>query len=193
MTEDSAAGALRAASRALGRRDLSTAALDERLRRAGFSAEARAEAIARLVEAGYLDDERFALERACRLAERGAGDEAIRHDLQDKSVELELVDRALASLEPESERAVRIAARLGGGVRAARALARKGFAADSIESALTGAIAEEPRPALGLERAIRHFACIDDISESDTTERTRPGHDENTAERSEEGHESAVS
>ncbi len=193
MTENSAAGALRAACRALGRRDLSAAALDERLRLAGFSAEARAEASARLVEAGYLDDERFALERACRLAERGAGDEAIRHDLQEKGVAHEPVDRALASLEPESERAVRIAARLGGGVRAARALARKGFAADWIESALTGAIAEEPRPALGLARTIRHFACTDDISESDTTESTSPDHDEDTTERSEEGDESAVS
>ncbi len=144
MTEDAAAGALQAACRALGCRDLSAAALDERLRRAGFSAEARSRAMAQLLEAGYLDDERFALERARALAERGAGDEAIRHDLDGKGVERELVDRALGSLEPERERAARVAERLGGGARAARALARKGFAADSIESALSGVIAERP-------------------------------------------------
>jgi regulatory protein len=122
--------------RALARRDLSTRQLDERLERTGVPAAARREALASAERLGYLDDERFALGRAEALAERGLGDAAIAYDLEQAGLDDSLVAPALGSLAPESERAKHLASSLGGGVRAARALARKGFARESIEAAL---------------------------------------------------------
>ncbi len=127
---------LDAAVRALARRDLSTRQLDERLERTGVPAAARREALASAERLGYLDDERFALGRAEALAERGLGDAAIAYDLEQAGLDESLVAPALGSLAPESERAKHLASSLGGGVRAARALARKGFARESIEAAL---------------------------------------------------------
>ena len=144
MAVKASSDALEAAVRALSRREHSTASLGERLARAGIPPSARAEVIATLLNTGYLDDERFALERARVRAARGGSDAAIRHELEAAGVERELVEHALAELEPEQDRALRVAVRLGGGVRAARALARKGFAQDSIERALPGAVAELP-------------------------------------------------
>ena len=62
------------AARALRSRDLSAAELDARLDRANVAPAARAETIARLSDAGAVDDERFARSRAQALAGRGAGD-----------------------------------------------------------------------------------------------------------------------
>lgn len=127
---------------ALARRDLTSAELDERLARAGFEAEARAEAITRAADAGYLDDERVAIERARRLAGRNASDAAIRAELERRGVADQTVDAALAALEPESERAACLARKLGGGARAARALSRKGYSDDVVARAIGVGIAE---------------------------------------------------
>ena len=135
--------ALDVAVKALARRDLTEREVVERLTRLGVPEDSRADAVARLRQAGYLDDAKVAAERAARLADRGRGDTAIRADLLRRGVPAELVTQTLAELEPESVRAARLADRLGGGLRAARALARKGFAAESIEHVLA-AIAEEP-------------------------------------------------
>jgi SOS response regulatory protein OraA/RecX len=48
-------------------------------------------------------------------------------------VSAELVEQAVSTLEPEAVRATRLAVSLGRGPRAARALARKGFEAETIE------------------------------------------------------------
>jgi regulatory protein len=133
---------LQTAVRALGHRELSSAELAAKLDRAGVAALERDEVIARLEGAGYVDDARFAVSRATALAERGRGDEAIRHDLEQRGVPGEVVAAALASLAPEAERAKEVAERLGGGLRAARTLARNGFAADSIEVALPAVASE---------------------------------------------------
>jgi SOS response regulatory protein OraA/RecX len=127
---------------ALARRDLTVAELEERLARAGFDADARAEAVTRAADAGYLDDERVAVERARRLAERDASDEAIRTELFRRGVPEEVVEAALAAVTPEAERAARLARRLGNGPRAARALLRKGFPEDLVERTVTLPIAE---------------------------------------------------
>jgi SOS response regulatory protein OraA/RecX len=87
-----------------------------------------------LTRTGLLDDARFARGRARALAARGYGDAAIRFDLERQSVEAEVVAETLAELEPERERALRLAASAGGAVRAARLLARRGFGEDAIES-----------------------------------------------------------
>jgi SOS response regulatory protein OraA/RecX len=134
--------ALQTATRALRARPLSERRLEERLRRSHFVAHERAEVIAILRRAGVLEDERFALARAELLAQRDGGDALIRHDLRSQGVDEEAVERALAILEPEASRAVRAAASRGGGVAAARYLARRGFGEDAIEAAL-GSVADQ--------------------------------------------------
>jgi regulatory protein len=96
----------------------------------------REETVGRLTEAGYVDDARFAAARARLLADRGVGDAVIRADLEQRGVSPRTVEESLAAVEPEAGRARREAARLGGGTRALRALARKGFADDSLEPLL---------------------------------------------------------
>jgi SOS response regulatory protein OraA/RecX len=127
---------------ALARRDLTSIELEQRLARAGYEPDARTYAIARAVAAGYLDDDRVALERARRLAERGASNTAIRTELVQRGMSDEVVTSALEPLPSESERAERLAHKLGGGLRAARALARKGYPEDVVERVLRLDIAE---------------------------------------------------
>jgi regulatory protein len=136
--------ALAAATGALRMRSLSKRRLDERLRRAGFVAHERAEALAILSRAGFVDDERFALARAELLAGRGAGDALIRHELRDQGVDEETSARALSALEPEAIRATRAAAAKGRGVAAARYLARRGFGEEAIEAAVDDIVAGDP-------------------------------------------------
>ena len=130
------------AVRALARRDLSEQELERRLASADVAPAARAEALERLVRVGAVDDGRFAHRRADALAERGAGDALIRHDLSERGVSTELAAEAIDALEPEPERAARIVARRGASEKTSRYLARKGFSADSIESACGADVAE---------------------------------------------------
>jgi len=131
--------ALGRATRALRYRDFSRAGLDERLERAGAAPAARREVIETLERAGLVDDERVARGRTAALAGRGYGDAAIRHDLERQGLSSETADAALAALEPEAERARRIAEARGGGPKTARYLAGKGFGEDAIE----GIVADE--------------------------------------------------
>ncbi len=125
--------AVETALRALRFRDRSTAELDVRLEQRGVGAAERLEALETLERIGYVDDERFARSRAERLAERGSGDALIRDDLERRGVAAEVLEAALAGLEPERERAARIVERRGGGVRTARYLAARGFGEDVLE------------------------------------------------------------
>jgi SOS response regulatory protein OraA/RecX len=127
--------ALAASTRALRHRDLSTRRLEQRLERRAVPPAERARAVETLTQAGLLDDGRFARGRARALAARGYGDAAIRFDLERQGVEVEVAGEALAELEPERDRALRLAASAGGAVRAARLLARRGFGEDAIEAA----------------------------------------------------------
>jgi regulatory protein len=127
------ADAVEVALRALARRDYSAAELESRLARGGVTEDARRDAVGRLVELRYVVDTRYAARRAEILAERGLGDEAIRLELERRGLDREQVEDAVSALPPEPERARRVAERAGGGVRAARALARKGFAPETIE------------------------------------------------------------
>jgi SOS response regulatory protein OraA/RecX len=128
--------ALKLASGALARGDQSRQRLGERLESRGVAPAARAEALAVLERAGLLDDGRFARARAGELAARGRGNAAIHADLEERGLGSDLVTQVLAELEPEDERARRVAEEHGGGLRAARALARRGFAPDAIEAAV---------------------------------------------------------
>jgi regulatory protein len=130
--------------RALARRDHSIESLRAKLRRAGFTAPAQDAALDSLARAGYLDDARFAHARAAHLAGRGYGDDWIRADLEAQGVSAPEIDDALRALPPEPDRVVEQAVRLGGGIRAARALGRRGFSEDALERVLPSTVAEEP-------------------------------------------------
>jgi regulatory protein len=138
--------ALDRAVRALARRDHSTESLRAKLEHAGISAQAQGEALERLAAAGYLDDARFAHDRARHLAGRGYGDDWIRADLDAQGVTGDAAEAALVALEPEAERAIREAGRLGNGPRAIRALQRRGFSDECVEHLLEG-----PLRATGLQ------------------------------------------
>jgi regulatory protein len=134
--------ALVRATRALERRDRPARELDARLRAAGVAHATRADVLDTLTRVGLVDDERFARSRAAALAERGWGDAAIRADLDARGIAVELVDDAVATLDPEPERAARVAGQRGGGPRTARYLAARGFDPDVVGSL----IAEEGPP-----------------------------------------------
>src|SRR5690348_5652094 len=123
------------AAKALRHRDRSRRQIDERLARSGVEAERRTDALDALERIGYVDDARFAGQRAESLADRGYGDEAISALLAADGVTPEVVAGALGALLPEAERAAEIVARLGASPRTAARLARKGFGEDAVEAA----------------------------------------------------------
>jgi SOS response regulatory protein OraA/RecX len=130
------AEALQVAGRALRHRDLSRHLLAERLERAAVSPAAAAESLETLERAGLLDDERVAGARARSLAQRGYGDEAIRHRLLAEGLEEAVVGLAVGELEPEPARAAPLIERRGRGPRTARYLAARGFGEGAVEAAL---------------------------------------------------------
>jgi SOS response regulatory protein OraA/RecX len=135
--------ALASAARVLRHRDASARRLTQRLEAASVAPAARAEALEVLERAGLVDDARFAERRAHALAERGFGDEAIRHDLEQQGVPAELVEQAVAALPAETGRALAIVGRRGPGPKTARYLAAKGFGEDAVEAALAGSVAAD--------------------------------------------------
>ena len=130
------------AARALEHRDRSRREVDERLARAGVDAAEREQALDTLQRVGYIDDERFAGARAGALANRGYGDEWIRHDLTTHGVAAEAVAEAIGALTSEAERAVVLVERMGRTPKTGARLARKGFGTDAVEAALGIDVAE---------------------------------------------------
>jgi SOS response regulatory protein OraA/RecX len=124
--------AVERALRALRHRDRSAAQIDGHLASHGVSERDRGEALATLLRTGLVDDRRFAETRATTLADRGAGDAFIRHDLALAGIDDDLVDAALTAVDSERARAERVVARRGGGPRTARYLAGKGFSPDVV-------------------------------------------------------------
>ena len=121
------------AIRALRFRDRTAAELEARLEQRGVGEAERVQALETLERIGYVDDERFARMRAERLAERGSGDALIRDDLERRGLAAEVVELAIDALEPERERAGRIAADRGRTIKTARYLASRGFGEDALE------------------------------------------------------------
>ena len=122
------------ALRALRHRDRSRRDLEERLERAGVPADQRAAALDELAAQGLVSDDRFAKERARSLAARNGGDAFIRADLRRHGIPDDVATDALDELEPESGRAARVFRQRGGGERALRYLAGKGFSRESLDS-----------------------------------------------------------
>jgi regulatory protein len=137
------------AVRALARRDHSTASLRRKLDRAGVPEPAQAAALELLGRAGYVDDGRYASDRAAVLAGRGYGDAWIRADLERQGVGRETAESAVAGLEAESERALREATKAGGGPRAVRSLARRGFSEDALEAVAAAVVADDASEGVG--------------------------------------------
>jgi regulatory protein len=138
--------AMAKAAGVIRRRDVSTAELTTRLERAQVDPATRSEVVERLSASGAVDDARFAEQRARSLAERNAGDLLIRHDLSNRGISREVVEAAIESLEPETDRARIVVERRGTGPKTARYLAGKGFSEDAVESACGEAVAEEAPP-----------------------------------------------
>jgi regulatory protein len=113
-------------------RDLSEHELRKKLAARGFSDDESDDAVATLMRTGLLDEQRFAEARAASLAARGAGDVRIRYELERAGISAELISEALESVEPESERALRIVVRRGAGAKTARYLAGKGFSHETV-------------------------------------------------------------
>ena len=130
------AKALGVATTALRYRDHSRRSLEERLAGRGVAPAAGEAAIAALERAGLVDDGRVASARAETLASRGYGDAAIRFDLERRGIAGELVEAALAGLDPEPERARALVAKGGGGPATARRLASRGFDPGVLEDVL---------------------------------------------------------
>jgi regulatory protein len=131
--------AFETALRALRSRDQSVAELARRLEGRGVGEEERADVLERLDRAGYVDDGRLSRRRAAELAGRGSGDALIRDDLERRGIAAELVEAAIESIEPESQRVARIVERRGRSAKTVRYLAARGFG----EEALTGLVAQE--------------------------------------------------
>jgi SOS response regulatory protein OraA/RecX len=136
------AEALHIAGRALRHRDLSRRRLAERLEGAVPPAAA-AESLASLERAGLVDDRRVAATRARLLADRGYGDEAIRHRLLADGLGERDIAGALTGLQAESERARPLIARRGPGPRTARWLTSRGFGEEAVEAALGAAFGQD--------------------------------------------------
>jgi SOS response regulatory protein OraA/RecX len=133
--------ALSVALRALRYGEYSRSRLETRLEGRGASAAARQDALETLERAGLVDDARVAASRAQALAGRGFGDAAIRFSLSQEGLATEVVDEALAALEPEPDRARRLLDERGGTAKAVRWLAAKGFDAGTLED--VGGFADE--------------------------------------------------
>ena len=107
-----------------------------------------------LERAGYVDDARFACDRAAALADRGYGDAWIRADLERQGIDRETADSALGALEAEPERALGEAAKAGGGLRALRSLGRRGFSEDALEAVAAASVADDAPEGVGYESSI---------------------------------------
>ncbi len=135
--------ALDAAYRVLRHRERSTTEVCDRLEAAGYADEEREKVIETLVRTGLLDDVRFAELRARSLAERGAGDGRIRHELERAGIPSETVEEALETLESEASRARNIVLRRGPGAKTARFLYGKGFSDEVVAAAVAGSHEDE--------------------------------------------------
>jgi SOS response regulatory protein OraA/RecX len=144
------ADALATAGRSLRRRDLSRAAVEERIRRRGTPQAVQRDVIAALERGGLVDDDRTAQRRAQALADRGWGDCALAARLEAEGYQREPANAAIALLAPEEERARALVRRQPSRQRALALLGRRGFSETAIEAAL-GPLDEEPPPGVGYD------------------------------------------
>jgi len=128
----------------LARRDFCSGELVQTLVAQGFESATAQSVLAQLIERGYVNDERYAMQFVSYQAERGFGPLRIRRDLEQLGVGAELIETALAGTDwAQLARELRIR-RFGLAVpkrwpekaREARFLQYRGFSTDHIRSAL---------------------------------------------------------
>lgn len=148
------------ALRLLGVRARSRAEIRERLTRREFDEPTIDDVLARLTDAGLIDDDDFAQQWvASRSRYSGRGRLALRRELRTKGVAAHTVEAALAEIEPEDERAQAVVLatkklasssldlsdsgeRAKAYRRLAGVLGRRGFPPDVISSVVAQTLAE---------------------------------------------------
>ncbi len=144
--EEERAGAREKALVLLADMDRTEKGLAERLRRAGFSEEAAADAVAYVKSFGYVDDDRFAA-RFVEQARASRSRRRIRFDMMKRGFAKDTIDRAFEAVSWWDERplirslAEKKARRLDPDDPKARgklaaSLSRQGFSAEDIASVL---------------------------------------------------------
>jgi regulatory protein len=130
-----------------GRRSYSEKSLYKKLLQKGHGDEDSKAAIKRLKELEYIDDEKYALESARRLSDKGKAEFAVRKELEENGISKDLINKALSSLktqEEESERIIKIIKTKfknfnvkdsGDLRRAANYFLRRGFSSEDISKA----------------------------------------------------------
>jgi len=88
----------RSAFRFLARRDHARGELDRKLRKRDFPEELIDEVLDDCIEAGYVDDEQFALDQGQMLARKSWGPKQIRKKLLSRDVDDTIIDGALESI-----------------------------------------------------------------------------------------------
>lgn len=151
LAEDESYRARKKALNLLAFQQRSTGELEDRLRRAGFSASAREAALARMQKLGYLDDEAFAMSFAReRLGGRGHGRRRVLLELGRKGIPTSLAERVVndvAEDRDEVDDALTIARKRAHALRRLddprkkrdrlwAHLLRRGFESDVIRAAL---------------------------------------------------------
>ena len=131
--------------------------LARKLLRAGFEPADVDDACDRAQEAGYIDDQAFAEAAVARRSRQGRGTRLIAAELRQKGLDGDLVQAALASVDPDREfqaavvtasRHLRATAALEPAVRRQRVLARlyrAGFAESTARRAYADAVAADDR------------------------------------------------
>jgi regulatory protein len=130
----------------LAGRDFSRHELTERLLRKGYGAAVVDEAIANIVQEGFLREERFAEQFVTQRAGRGQGPLRVRLGLREKGVEADTIAQAMEGTETDWVKAAREARRRKFGpappadlrerAKQARFLQYRGFSSDQIRAAL---------------------------------------------------------
>jgi regulatory protein len=137
LARDAIDRAVSTAMRALEQRMQTSRELRTRLLRKGFDSEAIDGALAKLVDYGYLNDERFAeLWIENRLAHRPRGKRMLEQELRQKGVDRQIVDETVAAMEIDDRSAALELAQK-------RLRSVQGLPADEQRKKLTGILARK--------------------------------------------------
>ena len=124
------------------------------LRQNAYPEQTVARVMARLIEAGYLDDGDFAGQWAASRSAKGMGERRIRMELRQKGVDADTIERALSSVDEDEQMdgALKAAQKAARGKdlsqpsdrqKVLAALARRGYAYDVARSALARLLESE--------------------------------------------------
>jgi regulatory protein len=133
---------------ALARRQLTAHELSERLRAKGFDEQVRADVVERMVDAGLVDDVRYAEAFVRARLGRGHGPRRIMNDMRVRGIDTEIATTALGSVAGDDDftsACIELAGRKAGGRpiedsaargKLMRYLAGRGFSTAQIDAAI---------------------------------------------------------